>query len=394
MTPSIPAKVSRSRIQLMLRHSYLASATARLKFRVIDEPWCSTMATDGFNIFINPHFVEKITEEEVIGVIAHEVMHCILGHADRRGDRDPELWNIAIDYATNLILCDAGVTLPKTSLLDWTFKGLTSEDIYKDLSDRPSDAIEQIKASRRGGILADTHLNPDDLNGQWARGQGHPTDVERRRLRKSWYDDLKSKLPGRISGDYSSEIGKSGRNEIDWRTTLSRFMTGLRRDDYRIYPANKKHLWRDIYLPSLGIPGPDHIVVAIDTSGSMDSEILGKILTEMDAIRQIAQCKLTLIQCDAEIKSVETLDPWELSSTNFSKMTMKGGGGTTLLPPFEWVTNFVRKGNQCPDALIYMTDGWGPSPNQPAMFPCLWIVPEYGAQEFTFGSVLTIDVTT
>ncbi len=107
MTQLLPAKVSRVRIQLMLRHSYLASATARLKFHVTDEPWCPTMATDGFNIFINPYFVEEITEEETIGVLAHEVMHCILGHSDRRGDRDPELWNIAIDYATNLILSDA-----------------------------------------------------------------------------------------------------------------------------------------------------------------------------------------------------------------------------------------------------------------------------------------------
>ena len=56
MNNALPAKVSRARIQLMLRHVYLASATARLKFRMTSETWCPTMATDGFNIFINAWF--------------------------------------------------------------------------------------------------------------------------------------------------------------------------------------------------------------------------------------------------------------------------------------------------------------------------------------------------
>lgn len=394
MTKLFPAKISRGRIQLMLRHAYLASATARLKFRVIDEPWCPTMATDGFNIFVNPHFIEGITEEEAIGVIAHEVMHCILGHADRRGNRNHELWNIAVDYATNLILSDTGVTLPETALLDWSFKGFTAEEIYKDLSTRSSSDIGKIIKDREVGILTDTHLDPNDLRAQWARGEEHPTEAERRRLRKSWYNEIKSGLAGKIWADHSIEIEKSGKEEVDWRVFLSQFMTGLRKDDYRIHPANKKHLWRGIYLPSFGNPGPDHIVVAIDTSGSMGPEILGKTLAEIDVARQIADCKLTVIQCDTKIKSVETWESWELSSANFSRMTMKGRGGTSLIPPFEWVIDYVKEGNQCPDALIYMTDGWGPSPGHAPMFPCLWIVPEYGANDFAFGSVLTIDVPT
>jgi predicted metal-dependent peptidase len=391
MTVSLPAKVSRCRIQLMLRHSYLASATARLKFRVIDESWCPTMATDGFNIFINPNFVESQTEEETIGVMAHEVMHCILGHADRRGNRIPEQWNLAIDFATNLILSDAGVTLPSSALLDWSFKGLTAEDIYNGLSKRPSEFVKELSAKRGEGALVDVHLDSNDQHGQWARARGHPTEAERRRLRKGWNDELKSKLPGKISGDHSSEIEKSGRQEIDWRAFLSHFMTGLRRDDYRIFPANKKHLWRGIYLPSFGSPGPDHIVVAIDTSGSMDPKTLGKILVEIDAARQIADCKLTVIQCDVSIKSVTTFEAWELSSANFEKMNMRGRGGTSLIPPFDWMKKYVEDGNLVPDALIYMTDGYGPSPSSAPMFPCLWVVPQNGSTNFPFGDVVTVD---
>lgn len=392
MTGSLPAKVSRGRIQLMLRHSYLAAAAARLKFRMVDEDWCPTMATDGFNIFISEQFVEKITEDETIGVMAHEVMHCILGHTDRRGGREPDLWNVAIDFATNLILADAGISLPSSGLLDWSYKGMTAEDIYKALSEQPAASIKELLAKRGGGKHSDVHLDPNDLRGQWARSKDHPTEAERRRLRKGWHVELKSKLPGAISGNHSSEIEKSGYQEIDWRAFLSRFMTGLRRDDYRMYPANKKHIWRGIYLPSFGSPGPDHIVVAIDTSGSMNKEILGKILTEIDAARQIADCKLTVIQCDTVIQSVETLEAWELSSTNFDKMSMRGRGGTSLIPPFDWVTKHVEDGNQVPDALIYMTDGYGPSPENDPMFPCLWVIPQNGATDFSFGDVVKVDI--
>jgi predicted metal-dependent peptidase len=390
---TFPANISRGRIQLMLRHPYLASATARLKFRMVEEEWCATMATDGFNIFVNPAFADTLSGDEIVGVMAHEVMHCILGHADRRGIRAQDQWNIAIDLATNLILTDSGVTLPKGGLLDWSYRGMTAEDIYNHLSKNPS-TLKKLSASRGKMKLSDIHLSPTDLKGQWARGDDHPSEAERRRLRKSWRDEIKSKIPGKVSGDYSDEIKMSGKQEIDWRGYLSHFMTGLRRDDYRLFPPNKKHLWRGIYLPSFGSPGPDHIVVAIDTSGSMGREELGKILTEIDAARQIAECKLTVIQCDSRIKSVETLEAWELASANFGKKRMRGTGGTSLIPPFEWIEKYVKEGAPVPDALIYMTDGYGVAPKDDPLYPCLWVVPETGSMEFPFGNVIQVHVAT
>ena len=98
--------------------------------------------------------------------------------------------------------------------------------------------------------------------------------------------------------------------------------TGLRKDNYRLLPPNKKHLWRGIYLPSLGVPGPDHIVVAIDTSGSMSDRILSEILGEVDRLRSISQCSMTLIQCDAKIQKVEHFD--ECEETQFERKKMYG----------------------------------------------------------------------
>ena len=106
----------------------------------------------------------------------------------------------------------------------------------------------------------------------------------------------------------------------------SSVFTGLRKDNYRLLPPNKKHLWRGIYLPSLGVPGPDHIVVAIDTSGSMSDRILSEILGEVDRL-PISQCSMTLIQCDAKIQKVEHFDG---VSTQFERKKMHGRGVQAL----------------------------------------------------------------
>ena len=88
-------------------------------------------------------FCETLDHEEMIFVFAHEVIHCMFGHTDRRGDRDPLLWNYAIDYATNLMLQDFGMKMPKVGLLDHKYRNMTAEDIYESLvKDSPPQNIQ------------------------------------------------------------------------------------------------------------------------------------------------------------------------------------------------------------------------------------------------------------
>lgn len=410
MNTKLPVSISRARIQLMLKHNYLASAAAHLKFYCTEESWCKTMATDGFNIFVNEIFVKTLNEEEIIGVIAHEIMHCVLGHIDRKQNRNSVVWNIAIDCATNLLLVEAGIVLPKGALVERRFKGKTAEDIYISLLALPEQQLynllssvgdcESFKGDHEDGEgdaddgnakgFSDIHLDTNDLRGRWARNADFPTEAERMRIRKTWQHELSSKLPGNISGSFCEEIKKAGEQQINWRDYFSKFMTGLRHDDYRLFPPNKKHIWRQIYLPSFGSPGPDHIVIVVDTSGSMDRNILGKLLTELDSARQICGCKLTLIQCDYEIKKVDVYESWDLLDYEFDMMKFYGRGGTSFVPPFEWIDKFVMEGNQIPDAIIYMTDGFGDFPKELPEFPCLWIVPENANKKFPFGELMSI----
>ena len=58
-------------------------------------------ATDGRNFYYNTRFIDMLKPKEVEFLFGHEVLHCVYDHMGRRGDRDPQLWNVADDYCAN-----------------------------------------------------------------------------------------------------------------------------------------------------------------------------------------------------------------------------------------------------------------------------------------------------
>ena len=110
------AKVSRAVTRLVVKHPFFGSMC--LSVNVKSDDSIPTMCTDGRSILWSPSFVDTMGQEETVGVMAHEVLHIVFKHHLRRGARDPELWNIATDFAINQVLVDNGFTLPKGGLID------------------------------------------------------------------------------------------------------------------------------------------------------------------------------------------------------------------------------------------------------------------------------------
>ena len=129
----IDRKLTRARTQLLLNQPFFGTLCLRLKLVAGELP---TMATDGRRIVYDPAFVDELTPAELEAVLAHEVLHCALGHHCRRGARDPRVWNEAADLAINPILIGNGFTLPAGALLDDTFNNLSAEEIYARLMQR------------------------------------------------------------------------------------------------------------------------------------------------------------------------------------------------------------------------------------------------------------------
>ena len=124
----------------------------------------------------------------------------------------------------------------------------------------------------------------------------------------------------------------------------------------------------------------------------MSEEILSQVLSELDRIKSVSQCRMTLIECDSTIGKISEIESWETSFINFDKWNFVGRGGTNLKPPFEWIDKTINDEGILPDAMIYLTDGYGDFPPS-SHIPTMWVVPNSGLDDhaFPFGEVLRIE---
>jgi hypothetical protein len=151
-------KLTRARTQLLLNQPFFGTLGLRLKLVPGSLP---TMATDGSRIVYNSAFVGELKPAELEGVLAHEVLHCALGHHCHRGERDPELWNTAADLAINPIVLGNGLTLPAGALIDPAFANVSAEEIYARLLRRRSE-----------GASAEQQPAPPQTNAGGGMGNG------------------------------------------------------------------------------------------------------------------------------------------------------------------------------------------------------------------------------
>lgn len=354
------------------------------------------MATDGYHIFYNPLWVSKLSLEEAQGVIAHEVMHVIFGHGDRRQNRVQERWNIACDHAVNLLLLSQGFVIPVGGLSDRKFSGMTAEEIYLKLSEGlkydASDSKNVTynsgapgKAGNRTAKLGADLIDHNDPRLKPFQDDDAPDQEQLRQLRNTLTSEMKSHLHGMAAGFFSDEIERAKSKCVPWHLILREWLFDKVRSDWRSYPFAKKHLSRGFFMPSIGLDVPADIVFCIDTSGSMSDHDLALIIGEINSLRESNPSKLTIVQCDAAIQDIKEFEAGD-GTSDIEKLCIKGRGGTDFRPVFEWIKNEVD--NPMP-ILVFATDGFGMFPATFPEFPVVWIVDPTGRPntEFPFGSV-------
>ena len=106
------------------------------------------------------------------------------------------------------------------------------------------------------------------------------------------------------------------------------------------------------------------LAVALDTSGSVDRELLGRFLAEIVALCTFNQRNLVLIIGDAKVNKIVEID-WRDATRELSEIKYTGGGGTDFRPLIEAAAKHE------PDALVYLTDLYGETGEEPD-FPVIW----------------------
>jgi predicted metal-dependent peptidase len=403
-------KLTRARTRLVLDQPFFGTLSLRLKLVPGLSP---TMATDGTRIVYNPAFVGQLKPAELEGTLAHEVLHCALGHHCRRGNRDPRLWNEAADLAINPILIKNGITLPTGALIDPAFTNLSAEEIYARLlqergqgSTAPAQSGGQANASgttsnrphaAQGSGVQDstvpaacqpgpnqtpqtTDAAPDLAsieNGGFGEvwdatdEQGQPASpAEMHRQEHEWSIAAEqairtAKACGNEPGGVERPLSENRKSQQDWRAILRDFIAAVAPSDYRWTPPNRRYVASGLYLPSVERRGLGEIVIVVDTSGSIGNRELEQFAAEISAISEEAQPQaIHVVYCDAAVQS--TL---EFRASEPVQLEPKGGGGTDFRPAFDW----VAEKDITPACLIYLTDLCCDSFPETPDYPVLWV---------------------
>lgn len=381
----VKKKLEKARALLVLDQPFFGVLALRMK--MVEEAAVPTMATNGELVLYNPDFVDKLSVTELKGVLAHEVMHAGLGHHWRIGDRDLMTWNKAADYAVNDIILNSGFELPEGHLYDACYHDIATEELYQKLfQENPPGGGSQEQGSGQG----DGQDEQDGKGGgQNQQGQDKPSPshqqpnsdpggcggiipikdkAQAKEQEQEWKSALvqaasvaKGKLPSQIKRMIDEIINP----ELPWTTLLRDFVEKTARNDYNWMRANKRHIVNGVWMPSLISEELPEIVIAIDTSGSINDEMLAKFAAEASGVLEAYRTTIHAIYCDAAVQGVDVFTNEDLPL----KFNPKGGGGTDFRPVFD----YVDKQGLTPACLVYFTDMYGTFPDLESPYPTMWV---------------------
>ncbi len=379
----VDRKLAAARTRLILDKPFLGALVLRLPLIEAAGNWCETSATDARSLYYNPSYIEPLNLSQVQFVLAHEALHCGLSHFARRDHRNKNRWNLACDYAVNQLLIEDGLELPPGALLNEEYQGLSAEEIYPLIKkDAEEQTMDQHLYDGQDGQDGQDGRHPPTLSGSdsnensdrnVATSQPPPLNAhEREKLNTQWQQRLvgaaqQASIAGKMSGSVARMVDRLLRSSVPWRNLLARFMSSTSRADYNLMRPSQRR-GGDAILPSLHSQ-QTNVLIALDTSGSIEQEEIAEFITEINAIKGLVNARITLLACDSELDGD---GPWVYESWEHLTLpkTLKGDGGTDFVPVFDW----MKLSTIPPDLLIYFTDAKGRFPNQAPNIETLWLV--------------------
>jgi len=349
-----------ARIGLLLRHSFFGNLATRMQL-INADLWCSTAATDGQKFYYNSRFIMMLKPKEVEFLVGHEVLHVVYDHMGRRDNRDPEIWNIADDYAVNADLKRHKVGQFITSvpcLYEQKYDGKAAEAIYDDLMKN----VQKISIEDLLNQMIDDHMDGEgDGEGEGnSEGKGKRPSMsaeERERVRQEVKQAIINAAQSAEAGQLPLGVERLIRQHTNpvmpWRELIQTNLTSAIRTDYSWMRPSRRGWHMDAIMPGM-TPGEEiDVVVAIDMSGSISNkqaqQFLGEISGMMDAFDGY---KIHVFCFDTEI-----YNPQDFNSENMDTIDTyepMGGGGTD----FDAIFTYLKDIGNVPKRLICFTDGY------------------------------------
>ena len=369
---------------------------------MLNKVWNNKVPTAGvskhninYQLAINEDFWNSLSENHRIGLLKHELLHIAYFHLSMYFNfPDKRLANIAMDmeinqYIDSEYLPEGGIDINNYAELNLDRKAGCR--YYYQMLKQAKD--EKDKNGTSGCPNFDNLCDQMDNGGDglpdhstWEEFE-ELTEAEQKLMQKQMdtllqnasiqTEKKRGTVPGHIK-DHLIEISKLEPPKFNWKQYMRRF-TGastkvytkkIRRKENRRYSEN----------PGLKIKMKQHMLLGIDTSGSVSDSELQEFMNE---ITHIYKCgvDVTIIQCDTTIRSIEPFNPKK-------EFKVHGRGGTEFDPVLEYYNANLQKYT----SLVYFTDGECSTSVKPKG-NTLWVLSEQsGMNEDLPGKVIKLEL--
>ncbi len=394
-----------SRMRLLCSHGFYGLLLMHMVFSVDEK--VETACTDGERIIFGTEFLEELSDSELDFVMMHEILHVVLRHCARTGERDRYLFNVATDIVVNSnIMLEAGSRESAISLAKYGVSMhlapdgkeghlYTAEQVYEMLlkkqekQQRPTSGSGSGQGrggslpqgggdgSRAGGRGAADGDGWDD-HSRWGTlaDDGTQNDIWAKR-----FEDACSAIEIRDSSNsrgllpaFAERLLKELRAaKTDWRTVLNEFVQE-EVADYSFSPPDRRFSDTGFFLPDFNgtVDVVRDILFMIDTSGSMSDKMIMAAYSEIKGAIDQFDGKLAgqLGFFDA---AVIPPIPFE-NEEEFRVIRPKGGGGTDFGVIFSYVKKEMQENP--PASIVILTDGYAPFPEESEAcgIPVLWLI--------------------
>ena len=400
-------KVQKAKITLMRNPKFalLSGVLMVGKTSVVDN--IPTACTNGRDERYGRAFVKSLRDQELNFLVAHENGHKMYRHLTtwrKLHDEDHALANQACDYVINLMLKDLDPTesviaMPRypsghpmagkvMGLVDERFRGMNSKQVFDILKQEKEESGEgDGDGDGEGGGGMDDHDWNDAKN---------MTEEEKKELEREIDQAIRQgmmarqKIAGSGADGLDRELAELLEPKINWREVLRDFVksTCNAKDASSWRRVNRRFLSTGMYMPTLIGEKVGHLVIAVDTSGSVGDEELGEFLSEVKGIaEEVNPACVDLLYWGSSVVQHETYGDGEAANI-IASTRPKGGGGTSP----SCISEYLKEKNIKPECVIILTDGmvgddWGSEWTAPT----LWcIVGEYFDGEADNGKTIHI----
>ncbi len=385
------AKILSARSFLMREHPFFGVLLMHLKFVAVEE--MDQISTNGFTIFVSPQWMKWYSMNELACLLCHQIMHILNGDICRplsmMGDeyhfeRDAEVDRALILFGVgNYYVYLRSVSCPHDNLI-YDDEGLEDERSMR-MADTDLFWSDRTDYVENGVLILDSSV---DTDGRLSFFESNLADAT---LMSYWQNAATAY--GFLAGEefeqmrlYWESTKKGG---LNWKKLLREF-TQEEVFDYSFCPPDKRLQESELFLPDFNDKeiSVKNLLFMIDTSGSMDEEILNDVYAEIkSAIEQFSGRIEGLIGFfDSDI-----VEPVPFCCIeDFEDVEVYGGGGTDFASIFKYVSEDCR--NNMPNGIIIFTDGYGDFPDEDFDdVPVLWLITVDDEFKAPFGKVAYVN---